>query len=383
MNSARVLLTLAIVSIFAISIDAVRAQEPKKIVYATTTSAIHPVSTKGLEPYFKKVEQDTNGSLKFEIFPGGALASGKTSLKALGNGTIDMSLLADIYTPTDLPVSTSLSDLAVWGKDARVMTGAVNQMLVLDSPELQDDYRRNNVIAFASYSLTPYYFMCNKVEVKSPADIKGMKVRGTGSMGQLVAALGGTPVNITSAEIYEAMQRGQANCALGPIPWLKTYTLWDVANVVSEEPVGTYHGTNIVNMNIDKWKKLSDKERATMLKYLPGVVRAMAQAYEEDDISVKKDAIAKGIKFVKADPSLDEAISKFRSNEVTRVAELAKKRGVKEPEKLSAKFRTAIDKWTKIVDDIGHGTWSMGQWDKYEAAIKSEIYDKAKFDLKG
>lgn len=382
MGAARASIAFGAVSIIAFSVVA-KAEDAKKIVYATTTSAIHPVSTKGLEPYFKKVEQDAGGSLKFEIFPGGALASGKTSLKALGSGTIDMSLLADIYSPTDLPVSTSLSDLAVWGKDARVMTGAVNQMLAVDSMELQDDYRKNNVIAFASYSLTPYYFICNKTEVKAPDNVKGIKVRGTGSMGQLVAALGGTPVNITSAEIYEAIQRGQANCTLGPVPWLKTYTLWDVANVVSDEAVGTYHGTNIVNMNIDKWKKLSDKERAAMLKYLPSIVRSMAEAYEEDDVSVKAEAISKGVKFVKSEPSLDEAISKFRANEVTRVAELARKRGVKDPEKLSAKFRAAIDKWTKIVADIGAGTWGKEQWDKYEATLKSEIYDKARnFDLK-
>lgn len=354
----------------------------KKIVYATTTSSIHPVSTHGLEPYFKKIEQDTGGSLKFEIFAGGALASGKTSLKALGSGTVDMSLLADIYNPTDLPVSTSISDLAVLGKDARVMTGAVNQMLAVDSPALQDDYRKSNIIAFASYSLTPYYFMCNNAEIKSPADMKGKKIRATGSMGQLVVALGGTPVNITSAEIYEAMQRGQANCAMGPIPWLKTYTLAEVANVVTDESMGTYHGTNIINMNIDKWKSLSDKERSAMLKYLPSVVRSMAEAYEEDDISVRKDSLAKGTKFIKPDPSLEAAVDKFRENEIKRVADVAKRRGVKDPEALSKQFQAAVAKWTKIVADIGSGVWNKEQWDKYEAAIKSEIYDKAKFDVK-
>lgn len=350
----------------------------KKLVYSHTLSTIHPVQTRGLEPYFKTVEQETGGSLKFEIFAGGALANGKAALKSLGNGAFDMGLLADVYSPTDVPISTSLSDLAVWGHDARIMTGAVNQMLVVDSPQLQDDYRKNNIIAFASYALTPYYFLCNKVEIKSPDDVKGKKIRATGSMGQLVAGLGGVPVNITSSEIYEGMQRGQLNCTLGPVPWLKTYTLWEVANVVADQPLGTYHGTNIMNMNIDSWKKLTDKERGVILKHLPHLVRAMAEGYEDDDISVKKEAIAKGVKFVKPGPALHEAVDKFRANELTRVAELAKKRGVKEPEKLQATFRAAIEKWTRIVKEIGQGTWNKEQWDKYETQLKAEIFDKAK-----
>ncbi|MEZ5765574.1 MAG: C4-dicarboxylate TRAP transporter substrate-binding protein [Xanthobacteraceae bacterium] len=355
----------------------------RKIVYSHTLSSIHPVQTRGLEPYFKTVEKETGGSLKFEIFPGGALANGKAALKSLGTGAFDMGLLADVYSPTDVPVSTSLSDLAVWGEDARIMTGAVNQMLVVDSPELQGDYRKNNIIAFASYSLTPYYFMCNKAEIKTLADVKGKKVRATGSMGALVAGLGGVPVNLTSSEIYEGMQRGQLDCALGPIPWLKTYTLWEVAHTVTDRSLGTYHGTNIINMNIDTWKKLSDKERQAMLVPLPHVVRAMAEGYEADDENVKKEALAKGVKFIKPDASLGGGVDKFRSGEVARVAARAKSRGVKDPEKLQAKFRTAVDKWTKIVREIGDGQWDKAQWDKYEAKLKEEIYDKAKlFDLK-
>lgn len=383
MNHVRSTFVAAIFSAAVISVPSAPAFAQKKLVYSHTLSTIHPVQTRGLVPYFKTIEEETGGSLKFEIFAGGALANGKAALKSLGNGAFDMGLLADVYSPTDVPTSTSLSDLAVWGEDARVMTGAVNQMLVVDSPELQGDYRKNNIIAFASYALTPYYFLCNKIEVKSPADIKAKKIRGTGSMGQLASALGGTPVNITSSEIYEGLQRGQLDCALGPVPWLRTYTLWEVAHTVTDQPLGTYHGTNIINMNIDSWKKLSEKERQVMLKHLPHLVRAMAEGYEDDDISVKKEALEKGVKFIKPDPSLGEAVAKFRATEVERVAALAKKRGVKEPEKLQAKFRAAVDKWTKIVDEIGKGEWNKEQWDKYEAKLKAEVFDKAKlFDLK-
>jgi TRAP-type C4-dicarboxylate transport system substrate-binding protein len=378
MYAARIILAVAALSATVISAEPTHAET--KLIYSSTVSAVHPVSKRGLEPYFKKIEADTGGALKFEIFPGGTLSSPTTTLKAIGNGTVDMGLLADVYNPTDVPVSTTISDLAVFGKDARVMTGAVNQMLLVDCPECRNDYLRNKVIPLASYSLTPYYFMCAKAPVRSLDEIKGKKIRATGSMGQLVAALGGVPVNITSSEMYEAVQRGQADCAAGPLPWLKTYTMWEVANSVTFTPIGTYHGTNIANMTHAKWKKLAPKERQAFIKHLPALVRDMAQGYEEDDQSIKGEAEAKGVKWYDADPALAPAIDKFRAGEVARVAALAKSRKVKDPEPMIDQFRKNVDKWTKIVNDIGPGVWKKEQWDKYEAALKTEVFDKGKFE---
>ncbi|MCB1740989.1 MAG: hypothetical protein KDK91_11510, partial [Gammaproteobacteria bacterium] len=152
------------------------AHAERKLVYASAVGAKHPVHTTGVEPFFAKVQAETGGSLSFELFPGGTIAGGKQTLAAIGNGTADMGLLADIYTPNDLPVSAMLSDLAALGKDARVMTGAVNQTLLLDCSACKQDYLEDGVLPLASYSLTPYYFMCAKVQIKSAADVAGKKV---------------------------------------------------------------------------------------------------------------------------------------------------------------------------------------------------------------
>src|SRR3546814_20989147 len=114
-------------------------------------------------------------------------------------------------------------------------------------------------------------------------------------MGQLVAALGGTPVNSTSAEIYEALQRGQADCTLGPLPWLKSYTLWDLVKYVSAEPFGTYHGTNFINMRTGTWKKLSKKEKAAIRANPAQATRDMAEVYPEADREISKIAKETGL----------------------------------------------------------------------------------------
>tara|TARA_R110002096_G_scaffold120777_2_gene261679 strand:+ start:852 stop:1928 length:1077 start_codon:yes stop_codon:yes gene_type:complete len=353
--------------------------QARELIYSSSVGAKHPVHTAGLEPFFEKVTKDAGGSLTFKLFPGGTLASGKTTLNAIRNGTVDMGLLADIYTPNELPVSALVSDLAVFGKDARVMTGAVNQLLLLDCEECKEDYVEEKVIPIASYALTPYFLLCGDVQIVSAADWQGKKLRGTGAMGVLAAEMGATPVNITSAETYEALQRGQVDCVMGPQPWLKTYSLWDLVKTVSNSKLGTYHGTNFINFRTDTWKKLSKKEKQAIADNVVSAVVGIARAYEEDDHSIRQEAEAKGIKWLDVDRSFEDAVGALREKDVTRVIELAKSRGVKDPEPIVEKFKENIAKWTKIVDDIGTGDWGDAEWAKYAEALKTEIFSKVSY----
>lgn len=371
--------TLALGAALAALALSVSAADARELVYSSSVGAKHPVHIASLEPFFARVTEATGGKLTFKLFAGGTLSSGKTTLNAIRNGTVDMGLLADIYTPNELPVSALLSDLAVFGKDARVMTGAVNQTLLIDCADCKQDYTEEKVIPLASYSLTPYYLMCGDATIASADDWKGKKLRGTGAMGVLAANMGATPVNVTSAETYEALQRGQVDCVMGPLPWLKSYSLWDLAKTVSNSRLGTYHGTNFINLRADVWKKLSKTEKQAIADNLVKAVVDIARAYEDDDNHIRKEAEAKGIKWLDVDPSFEEAVASQRTSDAARVIELATSRGVKNPVPIVKTFQENIAKWTKIVDDIGPGEWDDAQWAKYSAALKSEVFDKVSY----
>src|SRR3546814_21162472 len=78
--------------------------------------------------------------------------------------------------------------------------------------------------------------------------------------------------------------------------------------------------------------KLSKKEKAAIRANLDQATRDMAEVYQEDDREISKIAKEKGIEWVTPDPSLGEAVAEFRSHDTPRVIELAKSRGVKDPE---------------------------------------------------
>ena len=352
----------------------------RELVYSTMLSPKHPTNRLGVEAFFERVTKATDGSLTVKLFSGGTLASGKTTLNAIRSGTADMGLIIDVYTPSNLPVSALLSDMAVWGEDPRVMAAAANEMMMVDCEECKEDFLEEKVLPLAIYSTSPYYLLCRDVEIVSADDWKGKKLRGTGAMGVLAANMGATPVNITSAEAYEAMQRGQVDCIMLPTPLLKSYSLWDVVTNVSNFPLGTYHGNNFLNINTKVWKKLSKEEKRAIGDNIAHAVTDMARAYFEDDVNVRATAESKGIKWIEVDDSFSAAVQVQRENDVQRVTELAKKRGVENPEPIVEMFQEKIAKWKKIVDDIGTGEWTDAEWAKYQEALHAEVFDKVSYE---
>ncbi|SFC28961.1 C4-dicarboxylate TRAP transporter substrate-binding protein [Tropicimonas isoalkanivorans] len=349
------------------------------LIYGSALPSIHQANTVVVEPYAEAVAQATDGEVDIQLTAGGALAGNRETLGAVSDGALDMGLITDFYTPTELPNSTMISDLGVLGKDARVITAAVNENLLIACKTCKADYEELGIVPMMMYSTTPYHVMCKGVDANALANLKGVKIRATGAMGQLMAGIGANPVNLQTTEAYEAMQRGSISCIAGSIPWLKTYQLGDMVTSVNMMALGTFHGTLPLNINADRWAELSDEQRAAMIEAIPARVRAIAKSYEDDDISVREDFEAKGVSFVEADQAFIDAVEAHAASDVERVGEAAGDRGAVDPEASIAVFQGLVEKWTGIVNDIGEGAWDEAQWDAYEQKIREEIYEKAEF----
>src|SRR5690606_22159095 len=98
--------------------------------------------------------------------------------------------------PTALPNSVVISDMMPYGHDPIAVAGASLQTQLLDCPQCQKDFTDNNLVFLGGHVPTPYRLLCSS-DVKSLADIKGLRMRGgSGAMARIAEALGGTPVNM-------------------------------------------------------------------------------------------------------------------------------------------------------------------------------------------
>lgn len=349
------------------------ASAQTKISYGTYLPPTHVNNHAGLVPFAERVEKETGGKVKFEIFTGGSVAPAKAAVDQIRDKLVTAGMIVDAYVSKELPYSYTLTELALQGKNALAMAGAVNEMQLVECKGCLEEQKKAGIISTAYYSTAPYVFMC-KDEIRSVSDMKGKKVRATAAFGLLVKDMGGVPVNITSDEVYEAMQRGQCDCNVGADAWLKSYTLWDVAKFVVKQPIGTYHGGQLFAIHAETFKGLPADVRVSIKKNAAILAADVTFGYLEESAAAQKGAAEKNVKFVEPDKSLTEAYETFLKNDTKRVVEQGVKRGVKDADALIQTFVAKIAKWEKIVAEEVKGDKA-----KYIAALNREVYARASF----
>ena len=94
-----------------------------------------------------------------------------------------------------------------------------------------------------------------KKPVNNLDDLKGLKIRSTGTSAKVVQALGGAPVAMPMSEAYDALSKGVVQGIIGPYEPMKGFKLAEVVSH-STEYGSAYLNTNYVVMNKDKWNAL-------------------------------------------------------------------------------------------------------------------------------
>ena len=92
--------------------------------------------------------------------------------------------------------------------------------------------------------------------VKTLEDLKGMRIRGTGGIADIVKALGGTPVPIEWGDIYDSLRKGVIGGTMLPLETMKGANTGEVLKyVTSAWKIGSVY-TFYVLMNKKKWDAL-------------------------------------------------------------------------------------------------------------------------------
>lgn len=359
----------AIVAAGAMIAPAAMAED---LSYTVFVSPKHSINRHGMQPMFDNLRKVNKGKIDVTLHTSGSLAGGRATLAAVKDGLADGGFVVSLYYAKQIPINTTLSDLALLNKNSIATAAALNETVQLNCPQCKEEYAKNSITDFGAYSTTPYNLMC-KSPINSMADLKGLKVRAAGAVySRVVAALGAVPVTIPSSEAYEGMERGQLDCVLGSPAWLKTYSLVDIVTHVVDEPIGSYFGGSVVNLNSDKWDELSADQKAAWMSEVPGAVARITAGYIADDATAREMAIKKGVKFTKSPKDMAEFLVKYRQGEIAAAAKTAKSRGVKNPEAVINAFLKNLKKWEALATKIGTDP------DAYTQALQDEIYSKIK-----
>ncbi len=363
----RVTTTLGAAAALAMSVSAAQALE---LTYGSYTSPTHTTYINGVFPTFDRITKRTSGELTFEKFTGGAMGGPKELLGNVKNNILDSASVVDIYNKAALPVSAMLSSMIIIGDDPKVMAAAMNEMQLLHCPECKKERDKSNVVGL-SWSATGSYHVICKDPIKGLADLQGLKIRATSSVGVAMKAIGAAPVSITTAEMYEALQRGQIKCVAGATAWLNTYNLKDFAKGAWTNSLGSYFGTMNLAMNRDVWDDLDTKFQDAIKSEMAQNVADIMWAYVEDNEKGVQLLREKGGDVRVADQAFLDAWKAQQDLAFENAIAKAKADGIENAEETIATFQGLIAKWTKIVAETGNDK------DAYRQALQDEIFSKA------
>lgn len=157
------------------------------------------------ELFCKYVSEATGGKFNIRAFPGGEIVPALQVLDAVQNGTVECGHTVSYYYYGKDP--TLCFDAAVpFGLNARQMNA---WMFHGDGMRLtREMFKAYNIINFPMGNTGVQMGGWFRNEIKSIADLKGLKIRTAGFAGEVLSRLGAVPQQLAGGDIYPSLERG-------------------------------------------------------------------------------------------------------------------------------------------------------------------------------
>lgn len=205
----------------------------------------HPAA-KAIKSFIDNVEERSQGKVKITLYPGGQLSSNvETDVVGMKNGSFQMcnpsmgSLGA--YTKAFMPFNM----VYLFKNQA-----AVDKFLDSEiGQRMREDALKDTNIRILAYLDNGFRNVTNsKHEIKSPDDMKGLKIRTMEDPFQIKAmgALGASPTPLAYSELFSALQQGVVDGQENPLSNIYQAKFYEVQDYLTL----TKHSYTVINMCI-------------------------------------------------------------------------------------------------------------------------------------
>jgi len=218
--------------------------------------------------YVDRVEQMSNGRLKVDLLPSGAVVAAFQVLDAVNDGVLDAAHTVPVYWYGKHKAASLFGTGPVFGGSANTMLSWFYAGGGADLyRELTQDILGLNVYGYYGFPMPAQPFGWFKQPVTKVADLKGFKYRTVGLAADLMQRLGMSVAQLPGGEIVPAMERGVIDAFEFNNPTSdRRFGAQDVAKYYY---MGSYHQA-MEFFEIDFNKKKYDslpKELQAILKY--------------------------------------------------------------------------------------------------------------------
>ncbi len=212
---------------------------------------------KGMEHMAERLAHYSDGSMKIEIYPSGQLGSERELVELLQIGSLAMTKVSSSPLESFVPEMKVFSLPYVFRDREhfkQVLASDVGRSLLL-APE------KVRLRGMGYYDAGSRSFYTTDVAVRSPEDLKGLKIRVQKSQTSvdMIAAMGGAATPISWGELYTALQQGVVDGAENNPPSLYLSRQYEVCKYYSLDQ-HTYV-PDILLMSLHIWDNLTPQQQ--------------------------------------------------------------------------------------------------------------------------
>ena len=258
------------------------AQELK---FANFTPPFHTINASVIEKMNTDLSEATDGALTVRGYHGGELGAGPVEqyVRAV-QGAADLVWGLPGYTSSQFP-KTMIAELPSAIPEGK--TGYDALWDAVDAGELESDFPGTKAIAL--WGSEPNIMIMRDAQIRTPADLQGLKIRVAGATAAEVAeALGATPVQMPINQVYQALETGLIDGVFTGASTLSDFRLEEVANSYTlGAPLGRLVFYTVLGQG--SYDKLSDEAKAAIDAEAG---RDISRSAEEAWIKTADDALA-------------------------------------------------------------------------------------------
>jgi TRAP-type C4-dicarboxylate transport system substrate-binding protein len=269
---------------------------PVKFTLATT-NGLQDLSSQAMLRWKEALEKRSNGDFKMEFVSGGALGGDQELLQQLATNEIQAHIAGPVVVHRLLKEYQCLEAEYVYADEAqgyRVWTGKLGK-------EVSDKLRQRYGIEIVAVGARGARHVTANKPIRTPADLKGVKIRVTNPLrSQVFAAYGALPGPLSVSELYGALRQGVFDAQENPIPTIYGDRFYEVQSTVNL--TGHVQSYNVVTANSKFLTALTSEQRKIYDETLKGAIDWLNNAVQaETDGLLVKMKTERGVEAIKAD----------------------------------------------------------------------------------
>lgn len=256
----------------------------------------HP-RARAAQRFAETIKERTRGRIVIDVAGAASVGDDAAMMKALADGSLDLTANSQGTVSAVVPEFSAIgmpflfaSPEAAW----RVLDGPAGQ-------ELAQKAAAKGLIVLGFWDNGIRHLSNAARPIREPGDVRGLRIRTPADpvTQDVVAALGGKPVEIKFSDVYNALRRGVVDGQENPLTNILSAKLYEVQKYVSL--TGHKYEVTPFLMRKGAWNALSSADQAIFRAAAEDATRYQRQVMRQAETNAYKDLAARGLRIDKVD----------------------------------------------------------------------------------